>query len=148
MKNQFHATNFLLVAVALSLIILSSSAQADWEKTFGGAKNDVGSSVQQAKDGGYIIAGYTESFGAGSNDVYLIKTDASGNKEWDKTLDLGRQAAGIYLTKDKAAYWDGRDSLGQKVASGMYFYTLQVREAIPRIGAGEFRVTRKMMIMK
>jgi hypothetical protein len=56
-----------------------------------------------------------------------------------RTLDLGRQAAGIYLTKDKAAYWDGRDGLGQKVASGVYFYTLQ---------AGEFKATRKMVIMK
>ena len=56
-----------------------------------------------------------------------------------RTLDIGRQAAGIYLDKDKAAYWDGRDSLGEKVASGIYYYTLR---------AGEFKATRKMVIVK
>jgi hypothetical protein len=65
-----------------------------------------------------------------------------------RTLRPGLKNAGIYITKDKAAYWDGKDSLGQSVASGAYFYTLQVREAIPNIGAGEFRATRKMVIVK
>ncbi|MHC4536799.1 MAG: alkaline phosphatase, partial [Planctomycetota bacterium] len=66
-----------------------------------------------------------------------------------RTLHLGNQRAGVYTTKDKAAYWNGRDSFGQSVASGVYFYTLQVeRSEIPSIGAGEFRATRKMVIMK
>ena len=56
-----------------------------------------------------------------------------------RTLHLGHQLAGRYTTKGKAAYWDGRDGLGEKVASGVYFYTLQ---------AGEFRATRKMAILK
>jgi hypothetical protein len=56
-----------------------------------------------------------------------------------RTIDLGRQAAGVYIEKAKAAYWDGKDSLGQKVASGVYFYTLQ---------AGEFKETRRMVIVK
>ncbi len=54
-------------------------------------------------------------------------------------ISLGTKQAGIYATKDRAAYWNGRDSLGQKVSSGIYFYTLE---------AGEFRATRKMVIMK
>jgi hypothetical protein len=56
-----------------------------------------------------------------------------------RELNLGRQAAGIYLNKDSAAYWDGKDSLGQLVSSGVYFYTIH---------AGKFTVTRKMVIMK
>jgi hypothetical protein len=56
-----------------------------------------------------------------------------------RTITLGNKQAGIYVTKDKAAYWDGKDSLGQKVASGVYFYTLQ---------AGEFKETRRMVIVK
>ena len=80
MNNQFHTTkNLLLVSVALSLLILGSSAQADWEKTFGGAYNDVGRSVQETSDLGYIITGDAESFGAGPPNAYLIKTDASGD---------------------------------------------------------------------
>jgi hypothetical protein len=65
-----------------------------------------------------------------------------------RTLHLGNQSAGIYVQKGKAAYWDGRDNEGERVASGVYFYTLQVREVIPRIGVGDFTATRKMVIVK
>ena len=56
-----------------------------WTKTYGGIDSDVGFSVQQTTDGGYIIAGGTSSYGAGSSDVYLIKTDANGDTIWTKT---------------------------------------------------------------
>jgi hypothetical protein len=56
-----------------------------------------------------------------------------------RTLDIGYRRAGIYIEKNKAAYWDGRDDTGDKVASGVYFYTLQT---------GIFKATRRMVIMK
>ena len=56
-----------------------------------------------------------------------------------RRLDLGHQAAGYYQSKSRAAYWDGRNSVGERVASGLYFYTLT---------AGDFTATRKMLIMK
>lgn len=65
-----------------------------------------------------------------------------------RRLDLGKQKAGAYTSKKRAAYWNGRNSYGEQVSSGVYFYTLQVREASTRIRAGEFRATRKMVIMK
>jgi uncharacterized delta-60 repeat protein len=57
-----------------------------WEKTFGGSGDDGAYSIQQTKDGGYIVAGYTRSFGAGGSDVYVIKVDENGNKMWEKTF--------------------------------------------------------------
>ena len=56
-----------------------------WEKTFGGNDIDVGHSVQQTSDGGYIIVGLIRSYGAGYADVYLIKTNSNGDKLWEKT---------------------------------------------------------------
>jgi hypothetical protein len=57
-----------------------------WKKTFGGTSDDWGHSVQQTTDGGYIITGWTASFGNGGNDVYLIKTDGNGTEQWTKTF--------------------------------------------------------------
>ena len=78
---------FALAMAALAAILVPSSltAQITFERTYGGTDWDEGYSVQQTADDGYIISGYTGSFGAGGYDVYLIKTDATGNTIWTKT---------------------------------------------------------------
>jgi hypothetical protein len=67
------------------LIKTNSSGTQEWMKTHGGSGRDYGHSVQQTADGGYIVGGYTLSFGAGSEDVWLVKTDANGDEEWSQT---------------------------------------------------------------
>ena len=56
-----------------------------WSKTYGGVDPDYARSCQQTSDGGYIVAGYTKSYGAGDWDAWLIKTDNEGNELWNKT---------------------------------------------------------------
>ena len=56
-----------------------------------------------------------------------------------RTLELGHQSVGIYESRSRAAYWDGKNALGESVASGVYFYVLT---------AGDFTATRKMLILK
>ena len=56
-----------------------------------------------------------------------------------RTLDLGWQPTGSYMTASSAAYWDGRNAVGERVASGIYFYTLQT---------ADFTATRRMVILK
>lgn len=67
------------------LVRTDNAGDTIWTKTFGGAGTDWGHSVKQVPDGGFVIAGETWSFGAGQNDVYLLKTDAAGNLLWSKT---------------------------------------------------------------
>lgn len=68
------------------LIKTDSNGIKQWDRTFGGTRTDNAYSVQQTSDKGYITTGFTYSYGAGSNDFWLIKTDANGNLEWNKTF--------------------------------------------------------------
>ena len=61
------------------------------------------------------------------------------NGQLVRTLELGHQAVGVYESQSRAAYWDGKNEVGEPVASGVYFYTFT---------AGDFIATRKMLILK
>ena len=74
---------------------------------------------------------------AESAEVTLTIYDMNGRLM--RRLAVGHQAAGMYRSRGRAAYWNGRNQLGESVASGLYFYTLT---------AGEFSATRRMLILK
>ena len=75
-------------ATGKDVFLVKTNAAADtiWSRRYGGAGDDEGSSVRQTSDGGYIIAGFTSSFGAGGYDIYLVRTNASGETLWTRTF--------------------------------------------------------------
>jgi hypothetical protein len=79
--NSFGAGN-----KDIYLVKMNVNGDTLWTKTYGGTGDDEGNSVQQTSDGGYIIVGYTNSFGAGGYDVYLIKVNINGDSLWTKTF--------------------------------------------------------------
>ena len=74
---------------------------------------------------------------ANAADVRLTIYDKQGGVV--RQFDLGHQLAGYYADRIKAIYWDGRNALGEQVASGVYFYHLS---------AGDYSATRRMVILK
>ena len=57
-----------------------------WDKTIGGSRDDMGDSIQETRDGGFVVAGTTGSWGNGDSDALLIKIDSNGNEQWKKTF--------------------------------------------------------------
>ncbi len=98
---------FLVCGLLLFAPIFAQAPDTAWTKTHGGTEYDVGNEVEQTPDGGYIIVGETESFGAITRDIYFIKTDASGNILWTK-----------YDEYDWSANWDRGFSLEQTADGG------------------------------
>jgi hypothetical protein len=103
------ALKLILILALFSFLIsgctkqsTTPSTQAVWQKTYGGSNYDWAYSIQQTTDGGYIVAGYTKSFGAGEEDVYVIKLDGNGNIVWEKTYggSINDEAHSIQQTSD------------------------------------------------
>ena len=93
-----------------------------------------------------LLANYPNPFNPETWIPYHLAKDAgvtlhiyAVNGTLVRTLTLGHQTSGMYQNRSHAAYWDGKNELGEKVASGLYFYTLT---------AGDFSATRKMLIQK
>src|ERR1700722_8173762 len=78
-------TRKIFMIVMLVFLGLSNmKGQITFQKTYGGSINDEANSVQQTTDGGYIIAGYSESFYGGNSNGYIIKTDSLGDTLWTR----------------------------------------------------------------
>jgi len=84
------------------LIKTNGNGDSLWTKTYGGTENELGRSIQQTNDGGYIITGYTNSFGNGTEDLYIIKTDNNGDSLWTKTYGdtNGEEGYSVQQTND------------------------------------------------
>ncbi|MGZ3862270.1 MAG: T9SS type A sorting domain-containing protein [Bacteroidia bacterium] len=93
-----------------------------WTQTYGGAQYETSHSVAQCNDGGYVLVGQTFSYGAGGADVYVIKTDGSGNLSWQKTF------GGVYDDEGKyvLANSDGTIIIDGQISSSSTFAGLDI----------------------
>lgn len=108
------------------LIKTDDEGNEEWNKTFGGSGDEGSFSVQQTSDGGYILGGWTDSYGAGDLDGWLIKTDNEGNEEWGKTFGgSGKDTVGVQQISDGSYILiGGTDSYG---AGGSDVWLIKVR---------------------
>ena len=115
--------------VVIASVILASGALAqpypyiEWTRTYGGTGDDVGKSIQITEDGGYIIGGYTKSFGAQGYDMYLIRTDEWGDTLWTRRYGDGfdQRCNSVQITSDGGYMISG--------STASYLYILRTNSA-------------------
>jgi len=118
-------------SVGADFYLMKTNSLGDtlWTRTYGGSSDDYAYSVQQTTDGGYIVAGYTDSFGAGNRDFYLVKTNSLGDTLWTRTYggsnyDYGRS---VQQTADGGYIMAGEtDSFGE---GGLDFYLVKTNSS-------------------
>ncbi len=95
----------LLIVLLLCLFAVSVTASGQWAATYGGSDWDEASCIRQTSDGGYIVAGTTNPFGAGNEDFWVLKLSASGGIQWQKTYGTSSwEEAYSVLEADSGGY--------------------------------------------
>jgi len=90
----------------LWVLKLDANGRIKWQRTYGGWKSEYAGSIQQTSDRGYIVSGYTRSFGAGDYDIWVLKLDSNGDVSWQRTYggsgyeQLGSRDQSIQQTSD------------------------------------------------
>ena len=97
-----HTESFGAGGADIWILKLSSDGEIEWQKAYGGSEDEEANSFQQTSDGGYIVAGCTESFGAGENDFWILKLSSDGDIEWQKTYgeSEGEGASSVQQTSE------------------------------------------------
>lgn len=110
------ASSLLFVLVSFLFVGSVGASSEMWSQTYGGKSMDVGRSLVETSDGGYAIAGETNSFGAGKDDSWLVKIDSNGNMEWNRTYN----GKGIEYAYSLVETSDGGYALAGETATLVY----------------------------
>ncbi len=94
-----RTTSFGQGSMDVYIVKLNSAGGIQWTKTVGGSGNEEAHSIIQSINGGFLIAGYTSSFGQGGYDVYIIKLDALGNLQWTRTIGGNNDDWGLSIVQ-------------------------------------------------
>jgi len=109
-----HTSSFGAGGYDIWILKLNSDGTINWQKTYGGEDDEYAISIKETSDTGYIVSGYTNSFGAGNNDIWVLKLDNTGNVSWQKTYGGGGNEQGRYIQEESMGYVVGgfTDSFG------------------------------------
>ena len=107
---------------------LSSEGDIEWNKTFGGNLGDRPSSIQPTFDGGYIVAGTTESYGMGSFDIWILKLSFDGTIEWEKTYGGSQREGETYIQETLEG---GYIVAGSTASYGVELHDMLVLKLLP-----------------
>src|SRR5689334_16214925 len=84
-------------------VITKNSSSQQFQQAYGGASYDIALSARPTSDNGFVIAGYTQSFGLGTQDVYLVKVSPNGDTLWTRTYgsnSFNEAASSVEQTRD------------------------------------------------
>ncbi len=123
MKKRYYNSLILFLSVAASGLVNAQSTK--FQRILGGTGDDKSYSMAQTKDGGYILTGYTKSFGSGGEDIYLTKTNGLGKVMWSKTYGTSGNETGwkVKQTSDSGYIVAGSSSANK--GDGVFFKTDQ-----------------------
>ncbi len=120
--NDVHA-NFGAHDADIQLIKVDSNGQEIWKKLIGLSGHDFGYAIKKAQSGGYYIFGSTQSYGAGSFDMFLSKVDNEGNEEWHRTFGGAKYEYGVSMDineQDELFLFGTTKSLSEDGSADMY----------------------------
>jgi PKD repeat protein len=134
----------ILTCNLLTISIHAQEPDTLWTRSFGGNLRDEGFDVQETIDGGFIVVGFTGSFGSGSSDVWLIKTNELGEQLWAKTYgtNFGDAGLSVQQTGDKGFIITGFASLTGSY-EGRDYYLIKTDSLGDTLWTGHFGGNRR-----
>ena len=124
-KKLFLSSTVLIVLITFPLIGSVGASSEMWSQTYGGTSSDSAEAMVQTSDGGFALDGYTRSFGAGSYDFWLVKTDEYRDMEWNQTYGgAGIEHAYALVETSDGGYAIAGETYNAKVYPEQYDFWL------------------------